>query len=233
LVRSFGNTGDQLIEAGIRVLLAGRRYGEVSGADLGATRGGLALVAGGGAWCEPYHEFMPELLPEVEARFGRVIVLPSSFDPRVDVVRNTLSQTRAVVFTRERESFARIRELCDARLAHDSALYFDFSPFRRRGSGVLNAFRTDRESRVLAAGLAVPEGNRDISSELTSLDDWLRAIADADVVRTDRAHVLIAAAMLGKRVEIAASTYHKVPAIARHSLRGFPIRTLAHEDVAP
>ncbi len=230
IVRSFGNTGDLLIEEGVRTLLADRRFDEVSGADLGGVRGDLAVIAGGGAWCGPYHEFMPELLPNVEARFRHVVVLPSSFDADVEPVRRALSQTKAVVFTRERGSYDQVRGLCDARLAHDCALYFDFSPFRRRGTGILNAFRTDRESRLVTSG-ALPGGNRDISSELPELDTWLEAIVGADLVRTDRAHVMIAAAMLGKRVEIVPSAYHKVPAIAAHSLRGFPVRLLTDREV--
>ena len=42
-------------------------------------------------------------------------------------------------------------------------------------------------------------------------------------MRTDRAHVMIAAAMLGKPVEYAASNYHKLPAIAEWSLDAFPV----------
>ena len=202
------------------------------GAALGNAGGDLAFVAGGGAWCRPYHEFMPELLPELEARFRRVVILPSSFDAKVAAVRRALSRSKAVVFARERESYDAIRGLCDARLAHDCAFYFDFSPHRRRGIGVLNAFRTDPESRLGPAGLAVPAGNRDISSELSSLEPWLGVIAGAEVVRTDRAHVMIAGAMLGKRVEALPSSYHKVPAIALHSLGGFPVRLLSDGDVA-
>ena len=47
------------------------------------------------------------------------------------------------------------------------------------------------------------------------------------VVCTDRAHVMIAAAMLGKPVEYRSSTYHKVPAIARYALRGYPVASHA------
>ena len=231
-VRSHGNTGDQLIEEGIRILLGRRLYDEVSGAALGDAKGDLAFVAGGGAWCQPYHEFMPELLPELEARFRRVVILPSSFDANVTAVRRALSETKAVVFARERDSYEAIRGLCDARLAHDCAFYFDFSPHRRRGNGVLNAFRTDPESRLAGSGIGVPAGNRDISSELSSLDTWLAAIGQAEVVRTDRAHVMIAGAMLGKRVEALPSSYHKVPAIVSHSLRGFPVRLLSESEVA-
>ncbi|HUB76582.1 MAG TPA: glycosyltransferase family A protein, partial [Solirubrobacteraceae bacterium] len=43
---------------------------------------------------------------------------------------------------------------------------------------------------------------------------------------TDRAHVMIAAALLGRQVEYASSSYHKVPAIADYALREHDVRPL-------
>ena len=220
-VRNVGNMGDHLIGGGTRALLAGRPYREVSLREVGRVRGRLALLGGGGAWCAPYHELMPEALPVLERTFDRVVVLPSSFDLSVEAVARTLSRSRAVVFARGRESYRQIRTVCDARLAHDASFFFDFSPWRREGHGVLNAWRTDRESTGL---YPLPAGNVDISVTCESLDEWLWTIARHALVRTDRAHVLIAAALLGKTVEYRASSYHKLPEIAAFALSGFPVR---------
>src|SRR5271169_2376153 len=229
-VRNVGNMGDHLIGGGTRALLAGRPYREVSLREVGRVRGRLALLGGGGAWCEPYHELMPEALPVLERTFDRVVVLPSSFDLSVEAVARTLSRSRAVVFARGRESYRQIRTVCDARLAHDASFFFDFSPWRHEGHGVLNAWRTDRES----AGLyALPAGNIDISAACESLDEWLWTIARHALVRTDRAHVLIAAALLGKTVEYRASSYHKVPEIAAFALSGFPVRCTGSGTAEP
>jgi GT2 family glycosyltransferase len=227
-VRGVGNMGDQLIGSGTRSLLAGRPYREVSLREVGRVRGRLALLGGGGAWCEPYHELMPEALPVLERTFDRVVVLPSSFDLSVEAVMQALSRTRAVVFARERESYRQIRTVCDARLAHDASFFFDFSPWRREGRGVLNAWRTDRES---SGRHALPAGNVDISVACESLDEWLWTIARHALVRTDRAHVLVAAALLGKTVEYRASSYHKVPEIAAFALGGFPVIRIDDPDV--
>jgi hypothetical protein len=43
------------------------------------------------------------------------------------------------------------------------------------------------------------------------------------VINTDRAHVMIAAALLGKQVRFASSNYHKVPALAASSLPQYSI----------
>jgi Glycosyl transferase family 2/Polysaccharide pyruvyl transferase len=220
-VRGVGNLGDELIFAGTRRLLAGLPYREVALDELPRVSGDTALLSGGGAWCQPYHELMPQMLPLAELRFARVVVLPSSFDLGVPEVRFALRRTRALVFAREAESFRQLREICRAELAHDCAFFFDFAPFARAGRGVLQAFRSDRE----AAGPA-PDGSVDISLRCSSLDEWLWTIAAHELVLTDRAHVMIAAALLGKRVEYRPSSYHKLSAIADYALGGYDVRRL-------
>ena len=145
--------------------------------------------------------------------------MPSSFDTSVACVREALSNTKARVFAREVESFQQISKLCDAELAHDCAFFFDYRPYLCRGQGVLTAYRQDKE----AAGYEIPAENNDIFLNCESLDEWLWTIARHEVIKTDRAHVMIAGALLGKRVEYRPSSYHKVPAIARFSLKDFPV----------
>jgi len=221
-VRGVGNRGDELIQAGTRRLLAGLDYREIGFEEVAAAGGELAVISGGGAWCRWFHEIMPRVLALAEMRFARVVVLPSSFDPSEETVRDVLGRSRAVVFARERESWRQIRGLCDARLAHDCAFFFDYTPFAASGDGVLHAYRTDREA---SSAFPVPADNVDISALLPTLRSWLQRIASAALVRTDRAHVMIAAALLGKEVEYRASAYHKVPAIAEFALAGFAVRS--------
>jgi GT2 family glycosyltransferase len=225
-VRGVGNWGDELIFEGIRRLLRGRPYREIGIDDIARSRGHSAIIAGGGAFCRPYHETMPHVLAVADLRFERVIVLPTSFDVSVDCVKEALSKTRATVFAREELSYRAIRGFCDARLALDCAFFFDFSPYYSSGTGTLVAYRTDLESN----GEPLPPGNEDVSLTCGSLDEWLRTIARHSRVRTDRAHVMIASALLGKDVEAAPSSYHKVAAIADYSLGGFPVQVLARTD---
>jgi hypothetical protein len=220
-IRLWGNKGDELIYAGTRQLLARRFYNEVSVKELGGVSGHTALVAGCGGWCGPYHE-MVKHLPVIETKFERVIIMPSSFEVSVPSVRSTLATTKALVFARERESFDGIRRLCDAKIAYDCAFFFDYRPYLRQGEGCLVSYRTDVES-VLSV---IPEGNHDISKSCSSLDEWLWTIARHEVVKTDRAHIMIAAALLGKVVDYWTSSYHKVPAIADYALKSFPVRRI-------
>src|ERR1700677_5074615 len=223
-IRLYGNIGDELIYAGTRQLLARRFYKEVGFRSLDGVSGHTAVVAGGGGWCGPYH-YMAECLPAIETKFKRVIILPSSFDVSVPSVRSTLAATKALVFARERKSFDDICRLCDARIAYDCAFFFDYRPYLRHGDGCLVAFRTDKES-VLSV---IPESNHDISRSCSSLDEWLWTIARHAVVQTDRAHVMIAAALLGKTVHYWTSSYHKVPSIADYALKSFPVRRIEPE----
>lgn len=223
-IRLYGNKGDDLIYAGTRQLLARRFYKEASVRELDGISGHTALVAGCGGWCAPYHD-MVKHLPVIEPKFERVIIMPSSFDVSVPSVRSTLARTKALVFARERKSFDDIRRLCDAKIAHDCAFFFDYRPYLRHGKGCLLAYRTDVES-VLSD---IPESNHDISRTCSSLDEWLWTIARHAVVKTDRAHVMIAAALLGKTVDCWTSSYHKVPSIADYALKSFPVRWINPE----
>ena len=211
--RGPGNRGDELIVAGLRRLLEACVYEELD-ADTAAAAGvdgDTALIIGSGGWCRTYHRTMPALLGIVEQRFDRVIVLPSSFEPEEDAVRAVLDGTGAIVFAREPESHARIADLCDARMAHDTAFFFDYSPWAARDAdGTLDAFRTDHET---GGRVALPPGNDDVSATAADLDAWLDAIARHDRVRTDRAHVMIAAALMGRAVEWAPGSYHKLEAL--------------------
>jgi hypothetical protein len=220
-VLPHGNIGDELIRAGTKQLLFGLSVREIALEEVPKSRGETALLGGSGGWCEPFHG-LSECLPLLEARFDRVIIMPSSFDTTVVSVKQVLANSRALIFARERTSYERIRTLCNAEIAHDCAFFFDYAPYLQAGEGVLTAFRTDRESVFQA----VPPGNQDISITCNNLEQWLRTIARHEVIRTDRAHVTIAGAMLGKRVEYITSSYHKLPAIVEYTLQHFPVTRL-------
>lgn len=220
LIRGFGNIGDHFIHAGARHLLAHLPYREVTIRAIPDLHGDLVLLMGSGGWCQPFHAQMPQALQAIEDRFERVIVLPSSFDPTEELVRDVLSKTRAKVFARERESYQRIRGLCDADLAVDTAIFSDLCGYRFQGGGTLRAFRVDSE----AAGRPLPSDNDDISLSCDNLDSWLWRIARSAEIETDRAHVMIAGALLGKTVAYYPTSYHKVPALAEYCLSGLDVR---------
>lgn len=211
LFRTPGNIGDQLIHAGAKAMLSRLqvRYRQLHLSEASTSDGDIALIDGSGGWCLPHH-MMPECIAPIEARYRRVIILPSSFDLQEPSVDQWIRSTRSLVMARENVSYRTIGRHCQAMLAADTAFFFDYSPFIRKGVGVLDAFRTDAESRFDR----LPPLNIDISLTCSSLDEWLETISRYESVRTDRCHVMIAAAMMGKYVQAWPSSYHKVQGIA-------------------
>ncbi len=66
-----------------------------------------------------------------------------------------------------------------------------------------------------------------------TLERWLEKISSHELIQTDRAHVMIAAALLGKTVEFDTSSYFKVTALADYALDGFPIRATCRRRRRP
>lgn len=112
----------------------------------------------------------------------------------------------------------------------------------RRGPKVLNCFRSDEES----AGWTIPRDNIDLSSAFASHDGrygaaeavrsggaLVRYVNRFDVVNTDRLHVAIAGALLGKRVRLYVGNYYKIEAVYRASMRDrFPHVSLVTDQPA-
>jgi hypothetical protein len=212
--RSEGNRGDDLIEAGTRALLdgAGIPYRFLFKEDIRQFSGDLLLIGGGGGWCH-YWRHSPSVLIDATG-FERVVVFPSTFDMTEPLTAFVVQHTTATLFAREMVS-AKV-----ATFAHCPAMFYPFRS-RRHGAGILHAFRTDHES----SGAPVPPDNVDIASISCSLEAWLSLIDHFREVHTDRAHVLIAAAMLGKRVRWRPNGYFKVRAIAE-TLAGYDVAEL-------
>ncbi|WP_376087627.1 polysaccharide pyruvyl transferase family protein [Roseomonas sp. CCTCC AB2023176] len=95
-----------------------------------------------------------------------------------------------------------------------------------RRSGTINVFRLDGE----ATGIAIPPDNADLSRIFMygvspkpvayhSARSLMAMLDRFDEVRTNRLHVGISAALLGKRVLLHANNYYKIRAIYEYSLR--------------
>jgi len=231
LVPGARGIGDELVAAGVRRLLAGAAYRELDLAELCGASGDTALFAGGGAFCRPHIALTSRSLAVAEMRFKRVIVLPSWLDADDDDVRRALVRTTATIFCSEPGSQERIASLCDTRLAHDCAFYFDFTSYVQSGSGVLNAFRSDGGDTF-----PLPPDNDDISLTTPDLAAWLSAIAAHELVRTDRVHVMIAAALMGKRVQYPPSRHDALDSMAEEVLGGYRVARIDEKprgDVRP
>ncbi|MFP6737908.1 MAG: polysaccharide pyruvyl transferase family protein [Planctomycetota bacterium] len=157
-------------------------------------------------------------------KYKKVIILPSTFDPDFEAGINLLANLppHVIVFCREKTSYKTALACTNAtesiHLDHDLAFSFDFRPWRqRKGSGILSCFRTDSESAL--GKPTIP--SIDVSRYGGRNDAWplLYTISHFREVHTDRTHVGIAAAMLGKKTFLYDNSYHKNRSIYEHSMQ--------------
>ncbi|MCB8747175.1 polysaccharide pyruvyl transferase family protein [Rhodoferax sp. U2-2l] len=105
---------------------------------------------------------------------------------------------------------------------------------RKTASGnTLNAFRTDSEK----TGVLLPEDNIDVSEVLTlgvetrklaylAAYYFLTFLNDYSVINTNRLHVCIGGALLGKKINFYPNNYFKCRAVYNYSLANNPLVTL-------
>lgn len=183
------------------------------------------VYGGGGAFLEGYD--IPRQFRRMVKRTDRVLVLPHTFAMPAEELR--LRKTD-VLFRRDQSGS---KEFAPASLfCHDMALSLNTIVPMANGSGAGFFIRGDAEK---VSGIIVPEANRDISAEgteSTPMADFLDAIGRFEIVHTNRLHVAIAAALMGRQVHLYANSYFKNRAIYDASLRSaFPNVTF-HDDYA-
>jgi len=199
-----GNCGDGLIWLGLRELCREHDLQVVELDERYPAHGEVLLVPAAGNLCGAYHS-MTDLLARYLETFREIYILPCSVDVGDPEVERFLRSLPAHVhlFAREKYSYAQARfaigDASRVHLDHDLAFSLDYARWNAAGEGTLHAFRGDLESR----GNAIPDEH-------------------VAVVHSDRAHVSICAALLGKETHVYPNAYHKVRGIYEHSLRAMP-----------
>lgn len=211
-ISSHGNAGDAVIALAVGPILAAAEVQE--DAPVLYKPGGLA-----------HYDFLLKPLLALP-RDQRIIVLPNSIDAKVAKVLAKFPNLHLHCRGRESLAIARSHGI-SCELSHDVAFSIDYTPWKRQGRGVLRCFRIDRESATNHR----PAGNRDISLDATEVftpencEDvahrFISTIAGYEEVETDRMHVGIVAALLGKKVRLHTGIDHKVREVYEHSLSGF------------
>lgn len=208
-ITAFGNLGDSVIALGVPSFVGQRPH-----------LNDRALFRGGAF--EPHSDVLV-YLDEVP-RNVPLTILPSTFG---DQTAATLRQFRDVeVMCRDPLTFDLAKRYgLRASLEQDLAFYVDYSPWKDQpGEGVLNCFRGDIESATNYR----PADNRDLSAErnekwtLESCQEpakyFIGELAKYAEIRTDRLHVAIVGALLGKKVEFYGGAGAKNSAVFTQSL---------------
>lgn len=227
-----GNLGDGLITYATMQLLDHFGINYTTHRQDERFDGEIIFIGGGGNMVEGRYEDVAKLIWE-HRETNRVILLPQSIVGYDDIIKET--HNNLTVFCREKISF----EHCTAvggrndriHLCQDAALYLSPKHFEQAkvpGSGCLNAMRTDGES----LGGEHDQNNMDISLAWNG-DVWTNpAFVKAAVismaeflsqykeVKTDRLHVAIMSALLGREVTMHPNNYFKNQAVYEHSIKG-------------
>ncbi|MCX5701772.1 MAG: polysaccharide pyruvyl transferase family protein [Candidatus Omnitrophica bacterium] len=232
-----GNRGDGLIHLGGRALLDKYKvdYTEIEFPQ--EASGDSLFLYGCGGFCL-WHNHNVDRVNFYKEKFKYIYVLPASFDLSCDKVRQFIINLpeKVILYCRERGSFEQIMEQVTKKenvfLDKDLAFYVDYAKWEKKGWGSLFAFRADKEARFSPVVLGFLRWLTrffrfitvdDISrGPHTDEEAILKIVSKYRKVFTDRAHVAIAASMLGKETYLYTNKYHKMRGIFEYSLSSMP-----------
>jgi len=192
--------------------------------------GELIFIGGGGNMVEGHYEDVARLIWEHREN-NKIVLLPHTIVGYEDIIKETYNNL--TIFCREAKTYSHCLNAGgnpDAlHLCHDAALYLSDDHFSQRsvvGTGRLNAMRTDAES----LGTKHEANNYDISLAWNG-DIWTRPefveaatnsmaefVSQFAEVRTDRLHVAIMSALIGRSVSMYPNNYFKNRSVFDHSL---------------
>ncbi|WAC18935.1 hypothetical protein OVA24_17015 [Luteolibacter sp. SL250] len=178
-----------------------------------------------------HHRNLHELLDSLP-RDKRLVVAPTSLDVRSAEILSTFPRAHVLCRGAVSLALAESRGISCA-LEHDLALRTDCTPWRDLpAEGTLNCFRGDVESATNHR----PADNDDVSLAAhrtwtpdnctEAAHDFIRQIAGYRTIHTDRLHVGIIGALLGRETHLYTGTDHKIPEVYELSLRGYGNVTL-------
>jgi exopolysaccharide biosynthesis predicted pyruvyltransferase EpsI len=217
---SPGNWGDALINLGSRQFLQShkiavrelRRSDASEKDDLGA-EARVAIVGGGGGWNRNWYSTIG-FVETLQRLYHHVVVLPSSFDHELLAA---IDREKVTLFTRADDS-----GVADVSFCHDMAFFCRVPslPDQRLGQPLI-ALRRDKERHADAVD---PDRNWDLSLLGTADTDPIEFFGIVNrflTIFTDRLHIAIAGAMLGRKVLLLDGNYRKNEGVFRASLKPY------------
>jgi exopolysaccharide biosynthesis predicted pyruvyltransferase EpsI len=167
-----------------------------------------AIICGSGSFVRQYPVAM-QIYDLCTRWFSDVIVLPSTY--------SMTSYRRGNTLFFARDKFESLNVVPTATFCHDMAFFLRPDPIEPRQRVGFHV-RTDNES---SGKLPRVPGNIDVSLMGTATDPaslMFDEVGKSEIVVTDRLHVCIAAALLGRQVYLFRGNYFKIEAIFKSSI---------------
>ena len=168
----------------------------------------LLVFGGGGGWMPQYRTDKAVL--KLNQKFRNIIVLPSTIGTHFNLPN--------AIYVCLREQASLKFHSSDLR-CHDMAFFCQPAKAQNSKKGVGNFFRLGSEANNAQR---TPANNRDISLEGDTLGDTsilFDSLREHSCIRTDRLHVAVAAALLGKSVTLYPNSYFKNQAVFEFSMK--------------
>lgn len=226
-----GNAGDGFITYATHLIFEKYNISYVAHHQEDYVEDQLVLIGGGGNLVEGKYQDVAELIKKLAPK-NKVVVLPHTIVGYADILKETYRNL--VVFCREPISYyktlANGANPENTHLSQDITFYLSddhFAEFYLPGSGELNVFRSDGEStglydRNFSVNDISLSWNGDIWASPKFCEYVTKSlaayIAPYETVCTDRLHIGILSAFLGKKVRLLPNSYFKNQAIFDHSL---------------
>ncbi|MEQ8368868.1 MAG: hypothetical protein RIB61_19390 [Roseicyclus sp.] len=154
---------------------------------------------------------------------SRSLFMPSTYSDKLDY--SSLAKT-SVFYARDKAES--MQTIAHAKFCHDMAFFLELTP-RRPGRGTGYFFRTDVERNDL---IPLPAGNVDISRKGKTASNparFISMIEKVEILHTNRLHVAIAGAILGREVHLYPNDYFKIRAMYDASLAPYYPNVFFHD----
>jgi exopolysaccharide biosynthesis predicted pyruvyltransferase EpsI len=226
-----GNNGDSLIAKGALEMLKSAKTPYEIGKHTDFYSEKTIIYAGGGNLVGIYKECENFLENNLKLE-NKIIILPHTIR-NIDHLFKKFHKN-VFLICRERVSYNYCKERTQYKenvlLSHDLAFQISNLDMYKQKlcNGILNAFRLDCEK----TSIVIPTNNLDISnmntkynntSDLKVIDEtchfMFNTIANHKIINTNRLHVAIAGALLGRQVNLYSNSYSKNKDIYEYSLK--------------
>ena len=230
-VPNGGNAGDDLIAYATLQIFRELKLDFEMCVPWDQFNGDLLIYGGGGSLIHNY-TFSREFL-ERNYKHNKIIVLPHTVNCHHDVLNKLPANT--TIITREETSYNYVKKHMNhpenVFISDDMAFHTKGVELYKeeKGIGECNAFRLDSER----TNIKVPENNKDVSTDFMCCVKWMSPEQRIDVssdnlfsylckfneINTNRLHISIAGALLGKKVNFYPNSYYKNKAVFDFSMK--------------